>query len=327
MEDKFWELATKYFANEASEEDVHQLLGLLKLNKNYKKKFDELAYQWNITDKIVHSTFNAYRSKRKISLAVVSSSARKNNKSSKKLIFNIAAILILIVGVGMVVKFLAFPSDKWDEYATNNNQHLKVILPDSSIVWLNKNSSLAYNFNNKSARLIRLKGEGFFKVKRDTLKPFIVQSNHLITKVLGTSFNIKANNSNEEKVSVISGQVTVSSNPKYTIILEKGEQASYNKESDRLHKLKIHNILNTITWQSKVFDFDNITIEEAFNYLSDAYDVSFKYSNNKIKKCIIKASFKSQSLETILNIICTSIDCKYEIIKNENEIILSGMGC
>jgi transmembrane sensor len=68
-----------------------------------------------------------------------------------------------------------------------------VILPDSSKVWLNSGSTLSYSFEkNKSLREVYLEGEGFFDIKKDPKKPFLVKTSGVTVKVLGTAFNVKA---------------------------------------------------------------------------------------------------------------------------------------
>jgi len=321
MDNKFRELATKYFSNETSSEEVHLLVDFLQSSDLYQKWFDELAHQWSLTGKLSHSNFNTVKTKAKIAEAIAIS--QKKN-TVKKLIFRVAAMLILVLGIGGSINFFAFPSDHWVEYSTKSNQNMKVVLPDNSIVWLNSSSTFSYSFSDKSVRKIRLDGEAFFDVKRNTTRPFTIQTNHLFTQVLGTSFNI---DSKEEQVSVISGKVAVTNKSNHTVLVEKGEQVNHNKTSEKLSKIIIPNIINTIAWKDQVFVFDDITIKEALKHLGKTYSVNFTYSNNNIEKCKIRASFNNKSLKNILNIMCTSIGCTYIINKENKEIKIFGKGC
>jgi hypothetical protein len=82
-------------------------------------------------------------------------------------------------------------------------------LPDSTRIFLNKNSSLTYpeNFDGLT-RTVILTGEAFFEVKRNEHKPFIIEAGNTETKVLGTSFNIKEDAKNKKvEVSVVTGKV------------------------------------------------------------------------------------------------------------------------
>ncbi len=85
-------------------------------------------------------------------------------------------------------------------------------LSDGSVVWLNAGSSLSYNkdFSDKF-REVYLKGEAYFEVTPDSLKPFVVKSESLNVKVLGTTFNVRTYE-DENLVNVVlrTGRVDVS---------------------------------------------------------------------------------------------------------------------
>ncbi|SFW20335.1 FecR family protein [Sinomicrobium oceani] len=321
MQDKFWELTTKYFSNEADEAEIHMLSELLEKNEDYQKTFDELALQWNMAGNISYAAFDRESAGLKVNTAI----AQKENqdKGRKKLWWSAAAVFLCLLGL---VPAILFRSDRWTTFTTTENQHLKVLLPDSSSVWLNRNALLAYNFDEEGVRKVRLKGEAYFEVARDSLRPFVIESPHLITRVLGTSFNINTGGTGEQ-VSVIEGKVAVKNHKGDQVLLRQGDRAEYLQTSGRLQKVKVHNIHNTIAWKDEIFDFDNIPMGDAMDYLSEAYDVSFEYANESIKKCMITASFEKQSLKTILNIICLSVHCEYRVVPGEKKIVISGEGC
>ena len=85
-----------------------------------------------------------------------------------------------------------------------------MILEDGSIIWLKGNSSLTYpeHFVN-ATREVSLIGEALFEVAKDASHPFVVHSNGMNTKVLGTSFNIRPIGNHVEVV-VFTGKVAVS---------------------------------------------------------------------------------------------------------------------
>ncbi len=69
----------------------------------------------------------------------------------------------------------------------------KVELPDGSTVWLNAGSMLEYQEGfNTVDRKVKLAGEGFFKVKTDKKKPFVVNAFDISIIACGTTFNVKA---------------------------------------------------------------------------------------------------------------------------------------
>src|SRR5690606_2960126 len=96
-------------------------------------------------------------------------------------------------------------------YSTPAGVKSSVSLPDGSKVTLNSASSIKYDkhFSN-GRREIELIGEAYFDVKKDSLHPFIVETNHIQTKALGTAFNVKAYKGDSILVALMSGVVEVS---------------------------------------------------------------------------------------------------------------------
>jgi transmembrane sensor len=100
-----------------------------------------------------------------------------------------------------------------------------ITLNDGTTVILQPNSSITFpeKFGDYN-RIVYLKGEGFFKVKRDTTKPFYVYAGNLITEVLGTSFTVKSYETDKiSEVIVVSGKVMVYNNPN-SMVVSKGEK-------------------------------------------------------------------------------------------------------
>lgn len=84
------------------------------------------------------------------------------------------------------------------------------VLPDHSLVWLKKGSSLRYTQAfGKEQRHVVMEGEAFFDVKRDTLHPFVIQTGVVETRVLGTQFQVSAKDNGDVSVEVESGKVSV----------------------------------------------------------------------------------------------------------------------
>lgn len=82
----------------------------------------------------------------------------------------------------------------YDTIATAAGQLKKVKLPDSSEVWMNAGSRLRYISGTftKSREIYLDQGEAFFSVVKDPKRPFQVHTPSVTTRVLGTSFNVKA---------------------------------------------------------------------------------------------------------------------------------------
>ena len=113
-----------------------------------------------------------------------------------KIVYGAAAVILLLIASTI--------SYWWGERQLQNQfadilveaplgAKTKLILPDSTLVWLNAGSKIVYSqgFGVKD-RHLRLNGEAYFEVAKDSLNRFVVQAGDLAVEALGTSFNVKA---------------------------------------------------------------------------------------------------------------------------------------
>jgi transmembrane sensor len=113
-------------------------------------------------------------------------------------IASIAATLLILVGVGITLVYISWQNRGFSEndftyIYSPRGQRTQVVLPDSTRVWLNSETSIKYPVSfNKKLREVTIVGEAFFKVKKNPEKPFFVNTTDIKVKVYGTSFNIKA---------------------------------------------------------------------------------------------------------------------------------------
>ncbi|MCD8166048.1 MAG: FecR domain-containing protein [Bacteroides sp.] len=121
--------------------------------------------------------------------------------------FRVAALLLVLFMAG-VTGYLSLKSGI-KEYVADSGQIQRVELPDGSQVWLHRGSSLFWEKRGKERR-VRLSGEGYFVVKRDTLSRFRLETSTLSVEVLGTAFHVEAYPEDQETtVTLEYGEVTV----------------------------------------------------------------------------------------------------------------------
>ncbi len=174
-----------------------------------------------------------------------------------------------------------------------------VILSDGTKVKLNAGAKFEFpnSFSNSNERKVYLQGEAFFEVARDTLKPFIIQSNHITTTVLGTSFNLLEEDGNVA-VAVVTGKVKVSDEEeKATVFLNPGEQAAYNVEKNKITKHKIDIAVATY-WKDDIIYFHQSAFDEVVEKLENWYGVKVMVERKINGK--FSGRFKSKSLKEVL---------------------------
>ena len=156
----------------------------------------------------------------------------------------------------------------------------KLILCDGTEVWLNDNSKLVYPtaFIEKE-RTVFLEGEAYFKVTKDT-KPFIVKTDYLQTKVLGTEFNVKSYTAEDSHVTLISGKVQVRSHENARFVdLEPGKDAILL--SNGQFEVKEVNSEAYAYWKDGYFYFDELTLADIMKSVGRWYNVNVVFRNKE----------------------------------------------
>lgn len=156
----------------------------------------------------------------------------------------------------------------------------KLILCDGTEVWLNANSKLVYpTAFIERERTVFLEGEAYFKVTKDT-KPFIVKTDYLQTKVLGTEFNVKSYTADDSHVTLISGKVQVRSleNARF-VDLEPGKDAILL--SNGQFEVKEVNSEAYTYWKDGYFYFDELTLADIMKSIGRWYNVNVIFRNKE----------------------------------------------
>lgn len=189
---------------------------------------------------------------------------------------------------------------------TKRGERVKLLLPDSSVVYLNALSKLSFpqRFEKDKNREIHLEGEAFFEVKSDASRPFIVHSGNLQTRVLGTSFNIDAYPESQHfSISVRTGKVGISSSNagrlKHLSFLTPGKNLIY-KLRDSSYAVNEAKAADFNSWIENRFIFKNELLSTILTRLERSYNVSFNIKNDVMLKCRFNATFHNKNIKQIL---------------------------
>jgi len=234
---------------------------------------------------------------------------------SMRYIWQAAAAIIILLGVGFLTQKLVFPTP--DLLAVQSGNHLKeVVLPDGSLVTLNKEAELIYpeKFNRKQRKL-KLVGEAFFKVVSNPDSPFVVDVDQkALVQVLGTSFNISPDKNGESiSVHVVEGRVAFSSNSKGAdkIILEKDEQATL--VAGTITRADTVN-LNFLSWKTGTLFFDHAYFKDVCMQLKAHYEIDIVIHKSVPRNLTLTSILDNQDLESVLDEISMvlGLDYSYE---------------
>lgn len=178
-------------------------------------------------------------------------------------------------------------------------------LSDGSRVWLNAESELVFPvFFGAGERIVQLKGEAFFEVVPDAARPFIVETNDTRTRVLGTTFNVKAyENESHVTTTLFTGKVNVSllTDSTCSAVLSPGKQADWDMATGKW-SVADANLENISAWKKGMFVFNREDIRVVTRQIERWYGVQFIYDTDREKNYTFNGYFsKDETLKSILD--------------------------
>ena len=228
-------------------------------------------------------------------------------------------------------------------------------LSDGSSVLLEPFSSLKYpkTFAGKK-RNIFLEGEAFFDIERDTTRPFFIYANETITKVLGTSFTVKAfKGDSEVKVILKTGRLAVYAETKAASKSHSETEQMVVKADKAIYIPKPNKKIEIFPNQMVVFDrkkkelrrtiapkplllehrvkliqqfkFEDAPISAVFNAMEVAYGIKINFDKKALKKCTISTALTDLSMLDKLEMICRVLSLTYT--EKDGQIFIEGKGC
>ena len=190
-------------------------------------------------------------------------------------------------------------------------------LSDGTRVFLNSDSRLIYPVAfGKGKREVILQGEGYFDVAKDAVRPFLVRTDDMIVRVLGTSFNLKCYPGDTRvEATLVRGSVEVVGGER-EMLLAPGEQACLNRGSGKMEKAKVNTALYT-SWKDGLFIFERERLEDILTILSRWYDVVIFYRRTDVKDDLFTGDLrKYDNIEEHLKMLEMTTNVQFEISGN-----------
>ncbi|MCD8184240.1 MAG: DUF4974 domain-containing protein [Bacteroides sp.] len=201
---------------------------------------------------------------------------------------------------------------------TTKNEIKELKLPDRTRVWINKYTTLKYPREfAENGRKVYLEGEGYFDVKRNPEKPFVVQSEAMQVRVLGTVFNFKSDRVNMSAVAtLLKGEIEVKGNHEEgMIVLSPGQKAELNGVTRRLVVKQVDTGFEN--WHNNQFVFEKADIFTIAKTLENSYGVKIILAPDMdMKKTYSGTLKKKESVEAVLDLIKNIIPIEYKVVGN-----------
>lgn len=292
------------------------------------------------------------------------STTAKSDKSGKVAIKNTYISILKYAAVILVAVTVTLLGQMWSgrslnsigtvayqEYHVPMGSKSNLTLEDGTKIWINSGSTLKYpvSFEN-GTRDVFLTGEAYFEVAKEKSRQFIVHTNDLDIKVLGTKFNVKSYSDDETvETMLVSGKIVIEKQESFkskspSLPLNMNERASYSKESGKitiyrpqqeeqkeLNKTTIElekkqvkvsplpqeYIEQFIGWKENKLVFNSVPFKTLVVKLERWYGVIITIEKEELNKFTFTGSFSNETLEQALEALKLTTPFTYNIEKNK----------
>lgn len=358
--DSFLILASRILSGEAADEDLKELETFFEANDLYKKKFLLLKEYWENKSSISTDTDKAFQKilkqikEGKNDVGKHAVSAESGKAKSIQLFFRISKVAV-IVSVCMVAAYFILKKSNhqsiakvetksfpWQIKETAKGAKTTLVLADGTKVTMNSDSRLKFPAGfSGNTREVYLTGEAFFDVTHNAKVPFIIHTNKMNIKVLGTEFNVKSYpEDSTSETTLIRGliEVTLNDRPSDKIILRPKEKLVItNQSSDKNNsssagpsavpetRLLVSNLHYVSPKDSAVVEtswLDNKLVfqDESFGQLATElerrYGINIRFSNNSVREFRFTGVFEKETIEEVLKALKLTEKFNYKIEGN-----------
>jgi transmembrane sensor len=311
MTDEMYSLLGRYFAGQASAEEVVAVEKWKAASEENEAAFIELQSLWNRSEQTEAITFDTSKAWNKVHSVLQSPQQDETHPPAKIIRFPlwkkaVAAVAILTLAAAAWLLVDNMRSKKENSIVADTSVK-EVILEDGSHVWLRQGGRLdELRSFTKTNRELSFTGEAFFDIAKDPAHPFIINSDNAAVKVLGTSFTVK-NNENKIEVVVKTGRVSLTSmaDTSNKVIMEPGEKGIF--ENGSVSKL-INDDVNYNSWQTDSLRFNNLPLDKVALAISRHYRIDLRLRKSDaeyLRSLNLNAHFEKARLEDVLRAIET----------------------
>lgn len=213
-----------------------------------------------------------------------------------------------------------------------SNAPSTLYLADGTVVWLKAGSTLQFPETFEGdVREVALTGEAFFDVAKNPEKPFVIHSANFTTRVLGTTFNVRAyGNEESQEVVVVTGRVVVSVNKPSSanvseVVLHPNQKVVYSARNNSLVEYPVAESATSVAAGKQKLAFDETRLEDIIKVLDAAFGVNISVSEERMNRCVITADLTGETLAVDLEILSRAMNGTYTM--TGGDIVLHGSGC
>lgn len=347
LEDHFWNLFAKKLTGEATARELQELEGLMRTYPELGYAAESIEEVWSLehpADAVqAHEAFEQHMA-RMHTLQLTQDWASEAEPPAPRRRLPVrtlalaATLLLCLAGAAWWFTRPAPPAPGQLQAAAQVRQvqtmpgtKTRIVLPDSSVVWLNSGSRIAYNEAfGQSNRHLTLTGEAFFDVRKSTM-PFIIKTADIQIKVLGTAFNVRSYPSERKtETSLIHGRVEITwdkrpderiilkPNEKLTVLADNPDTVTAARNAEPLIELKKlrpradSSITETLWMQNKLV-FDSEPFGQLAQRMESWYGVKIVFMDETLRERRFTGMFRNESIGQALEALRYSSPFQYTI--------------
>jgi hypothetical protein len=225
------------------------------------------------------------------------------------------------------------------ERVNTSGKQQVIRLTDGSQVVLYPQSRLSFAETFPAdQRTVYLSGDAYFQVAKDPKRPFLVHTTDLVTKVLGTSFFVRARDASDKTlVEVREGKVSVFKQQEFAVrknaqaktpngmVLTPNQKLIFEHASSEMRRTLSDNPEIVPSDNPKTFEFINAPASSVLDDIEEAYQIDIIFDRDVMKGCPVTASLGGQPMFSKLGILCEVIEARYEVL--DGKIVIYSKGC
>ena len=324
----------KYLLGESTYEELQvaiSFFGDSELNQKIESILDDV---WNVDQFRIqkqHESKNLHSILQQIHEKIEPDIIEIQRKKVRRVLFNIARIAAVLV-FGMLLGIAINTFRKTDPITLTSKAPKgsisQMILPDSTIVYLNSGSELKYTYKgSRGKREVFLDGEALFQVNENKNIPFVVHTSAYDVKVTGTVFNVMAYNDDKEVVTtLVSGSVIIPSTDQFKMssdkILSSGQQLLYNRENHSVSTTKVDTRYFT-SWTDNKLIFINMSLEGLVVLLERKYGVDIEVIDKSILNYHYDGTITNESILKVMELLKVTLPIQFKVVGQTIQITKS----
>lgn len=264
-------------------------------------------------------------------------------RTIKRFIWAAAALLILTMGTAIGYQMLTNdspPQSSQNILTTKKGSKSSLVLPDGTKVLLNSDTRLSYDQSfGKTLREVTLDGEAYFEVTKDAQHPFIVRTQAINVKVVGTVFNVRAYaNEKNTQTTLVEGSVEVTLNKrkeKHWVVLKPNEKIIVSNDPEHIRPLKKDeppiadlavmtvktNALDSgmveTDWTKNKLAFDQVPYGDVFKELERWYGIHVIIKDSSMLNRKISGIYENETLAEVMESFKLATGLRYSINANQ----------